>query len=43
MLIIVMAKPIQLSSVKEVPLKFSGACLAIREENSGESAVLNNP
>ena len=43
MLIIVMAKPMQFTNVKDVPLKVSGACLATREENNGESAVPNKP
>lgn len=38
-----MAKPIQLTKVKDVPLNFSGACLATSEENNGESAVPNRP
>lgn|GEM_PF-4515642 len=38
-----MAKPMQLTKVNEVPLKLSGACLAIKEENSGESAVPDKP
>ena len=43
MLIIVIAKPIQFTNVKDVPLKVSGAYLATREENNGESAVPNKP
>ena len=43
MLIMVMAKPMQLTNVNDVPLNVSGACLATSEENSGESAVPNNP
>ena len=38
-----MAKPIQLTKVKDVPLNFSGACLATSEENNGESAVPSKP
>ena len=33
----------QLTNVNEVPLNISGACLATREEKSGESAVPNKP
>lgn len=38
-----MAKPIQFTSVNEVPCSLWGACLAIREENRGESAVPDRP
>lgn len=38
-----MAKPIQFTSVNEVPLKLSGAFWAMREENKGESAVPDKP
>ena len=38
-----MAKPIQFTSVNEVPLRLWGACLAIKEENKGESAVPDKP
>ena len=40
---IVIANPMQLTSVKDVPLNFSGACLATSEENNGESAVPDKP
>ena len=43
MLMMVMAKPMQLTSVSEVPFKLSGAFLATNEENRGESAVALNP
>src|SRR6478672_6595507 len=39
----VMAKPIQLTMVSAVPLKFSGACFATSEENKGESAITTKP
>ena len=39
----VMAKPIQFTNVNDVPLKLSGAFLATKEENKGESAVPDKP
>ena len=43
MLTMVIAKPIQLTIVREVPLDSSGAFNATRVENIGESAVANQP
>lgn len=43
MLTIVRAKPMQFTMVSDVPLDASGACWAINEENSGESAVTTKP
>ena len=42
-LIIVIAKPIQFTIVKAVPLFFEGAFFATNVENSGESAITTIP
>jgi len=43
MLIMVIAKPIQLTIVKAVPLFSAGAFFATSVENNGESAMTTNP
>ena len=43
MLMIVMAKPMQLTIVKTEPLASAGALWATNVENMGESAITANP